>query len=327
MKRIYINIIIVLLLLLQGCIKDDLSTCKTELLLRFRYTLNTEYANLFYPEVNRITVYIFDKNGKYVSNYSEQGAVLTNEYVMHIPLPRGKYHVVAYGGPLTTYNVGTLNSGASALNTTLVKGVTDMNDLHIELKNKDGETGFLYPASVPDNLYVGLDTESFSSMNDQRITDIYLTKNTNTIKVKINDPNYTDLPYEVYITDKDGRYHFDNSIDTTHSHFKYKPINTIHQPNYMEVDLKKMRLMLENSPMLVIKQSGSTRSPLRNNPDIIYNKNMIDQILDTGKYSTQEDLDREDEYLFEITFPSTDLSTGIIVSVNGWVINNIKPEL
>ena len=327
MKRIYINIIAVLLLLLQGCIKDDLSTCKTELLLRFRYTLNTEYANLFYPEVNRITVYIFDKNGKYVDKYSEQGAVLTNEYVMHIPLPRGKYHVVAYGGPLTTYSVGTLNSETKSLNTTLVKGVTDLKDLHIELKNKDGETGFLYPESIPDDLYVGLETEAFSSMNNQRITDIYLTKNTNTIKVKINDPNNTDLPYEVYITDRNGRYHFDNKIDTTHTHFKYKPINTVHKPNYMEVDLKKMRLMLENSPMLVIKQDGNMRSLFNDNTGIIYNKNMIDQILETGKYSTQEDLDREDEYLFEITLPSNDLSTEIIVSINGWVINNINPDL
>lgn len=326
MKRINI-IIVLLLLLLQSCIKDDFSTCKTELLLRFRYTLNNEYTNLFYPAVNRITVYIFDYNGKYVDTYSAQGAVLTNAYVMHIPLPRGEYHVVAYGGPLTTYSVGTINSDTNVLNTSLVKGVTDIKDLHIELKNKNGETGFLYPESVPDDLYVGLETEARSSMNEQRITDIYLTKNTNAIKVKINDPNNTDVAYEVYITDKNGRYHFDNRIDTTHSHFKYKPINTVQQPNYMEVDLKKMRLMLENSPMLVIKENGSTRNLYSENPGIIYNKNMTDQILETEKYATQEDLDREDEYLFEITLPSTDLSTGIIVSINGWVINNIKPEL
>jgi hypothetical protein len=312
---------------MQSCIKEDLQSCETELLLRFRYTLNNEYANLFYPEVNRITVYIFDSNGKYVDNFSEEGSVLTNEYVMHIPLPKGKYCIVAYGGSLETYTVSELDSETNTLHPTLTKGVTDVKDLRAELNHIIGDDGYLHPEDVPHDFYAGLATEGYSSMNNQNITEIDLIKNTKDIKVKINDPDNTNLPYEVYISDTNGRYHFDNETDDDHGIFKYKPINTLHEPNYMEVDLRKMRLMLDNEPMLVIKEKAGSRAVSSRNTDIVYNENMIDQILETEQYSTQEDLDREDEYLFEITLPSKETGVGIIVSVNGWIINDIYPDL
>lgn len=319
MKRISINIIVVLLLLLQSCIKEDLSTCKTELLLRFRYTLNDQNTNLFYPEVNRIMVYVFDEQGKYVDSFSEQGSVLTNEYVMHIPLPAGKYKVVVYGGPLNTYTIGELNDQTNALSPTLIKGVTDINDLRAELKNIAGEEGYLYPENVPDDLYAGLSGSVTSSMNNQQVTDIDLIKITKKIKVKITDLDNPDVPYELFITDQNGRYQFDTNIDPSLGAFKYKPITTLIQPNYMEVDLKTMRLMLGKSPMLVVRNKTTS--------EVIYNENMIDQILATQKYVTQEDFDREDEFVVEITIQSKNISGGITVSINGWVITGMNPDV
>lgn len=318
MKRISLYIFVAFMLLLQGCTKEDLSNCKSELLLNFRYTLNNQYTNLFDSEVNRVTIYIFDNNGKYVDTFSEQGSQLTNDYVMHIPLPEGKYSVIAYGGDFNTYSTGELDSLTHILNNTLQKGKTDINDFRLELKNLTGEENYLYPAATPDDLYAGF-VNVASAPNNKIVTPVELVKDTKKIKVKITGTDLISGTPDVFITALNGRYKFENSIDVNHGTFKYTPVKTTTAPNYMEVDLKMMRLVLGQSPMLVIRNSATS--------EIIYNENMIDQILLTQKYVSQEDFDREDEFVFEITLTSKDNTVGIIVSINGWVINNINPDV
>lgn len=314
MKRISIHLLIVFVLFLQSCIKEGYTTCEIELLLRFRYTLNDQNTNLFDSDIHRVTVYIFDSNGKYVETFSQQGDKLTNDYVMRIPLPEGKYSVVAYGGDFATYSAGELNAGT--INPTLIKGVTDINDFRAELKNIIGVDNYLYPITTPDDLYAGLALNAISARANEAITDVELIRDTKKIKVKITGIDAYSSPLEVYITALNGRYKFDNSIDTNHGTFKYTPTNTLLQPNYMEVDLKMMRLMLGQSPMLVIRNSVTQ--------EVLYNENMIDQILSTLQYITQEDFDREDEFIFEISVVN---DVVVSVSINGWIINNINPDI
>lgn len=88
------------------------------------------------------------------------------------------------------------------------------------------------------------------------------------------------------------------------------------QPDYMEVNLKTMRLMLGQSSMIVVKNSETQQ--------VLYNENMIDQILLTQKYVTQEDFDREDEFIFEIYVVNNIV---VSVSINGWIINNVNPDI
>lgn len=314
MKRISIHLLIVFVLFLQSCIKEGYTTCEIELLLRFRYTLNDQNTNLFDSDIHRVTVYIFDSNGKYVETFSQQGDKLTNDYVMRIPLPEGKYSVVAYGGDFATYSAGELNAGT--INPTLIKGVTDINDFRAELKNIIGVDNYLYPITTPDDLYAGLALNAISARANEAITDVELIRDTKKIKVKITGIDAYSSPLEVYITALNGRYKFDNSIDTNHGTFKYTPTNTLLQPNYMEVDLKMMRLMLGQSPMLVIRNSVTQ--------EVLYNENMIDQILSTLQYITQEDFDREDEFIFEISVVN---DVVVSVSINGWILNNINPDI
>lgn len=315
MKRISFHLFIAFILLLQGCIKEDLSDCKSELLLSFRYTLNDQYTNLFVSDVSKVIVYVFDSNGKYVDRFSEQGGKLTNEYVMHIPLPKGTYSVVAYGGNFDTYLAGELDNQLNILNQTLRKGITDIKDFRSELENVKGTEDYLYPTNTPDDLYAGLSTNAVSTVNSRNVTPIELIKDTKKIKVKISGTNLFPDPLEVYITAQNGRYKFDNSIDSEHGIFKYTPVNTVEKPNYLETDLKMMRLVLGQTPMLVIRNSVTS--------EIIYSENMIEQILLTQQYVTQEDFDREDEFIFEINILN---DIEITVSINGWKINNITPD-
>lgn len=314
MKRISTYLFIAFVLLLQSCIREDLSNCNSELLLRFRYTLNDQYANLFDSDIHRVTVYLFDSNGKYVDRFSEQGDKLTNDYVMHIPLPEGKYSVVVYGGDFTTYSVGELSG--NAINSTLRKGVTDINDFRTELKNRTGEENYLYPVSTADDMYAGLASNAVSAFANKQITEIELIKNTKRIKVKITGTDAFSAPLDLYITATNGRSKFDNSIDESLGLLKYTAISSLLQPNYMEADLKIMRLVLGQSPMLVIKNSVTQ--------EVIYNENMISLILLTEKYVSQEDFDREDEFVFEISIAYDAI---VSVSINGWIINSVTPDI
>lgn len=316
MKRISIPIFIVFILLLQSCIKEDMSICNSELLLRFRYTLNKQHANLFDSDIHHVTVYLFDSNGKYVDNFSEQGDKLTNDYIMHIPLPEGKYSVVAYGGDFTTYSVGELNGSGNTLNQALRKGITDIEDFRMELKNMTGAESYLYPASTPDDLYAGLTINAVSAPINKNVTDVELIKDTKKIKVKITGADAFDAPFDVHITALNGRYKSDNNLDIHHGTFKYTPINTLSQPQYIETDLKIMRLVLGQSSMLVIKDSVTQK--------ILYNEDMIEHILSTHQYVSQEDFDREDEFIFEISVVNNSV---VSVSINGWIITSVNPDM
>lgn len=319
MKRISIYIVMSLFLLLQSCIKEDLSVCESWLLLKFRYTLNNQNTNLFDAEVNKVNIYVFDDKGKYVTNFSNQGEVLTNEYVMRLPLPEGKYNVLVNGGDFTTYFVRERDSLSNSLNETLHKGITDIRDFRTELKSIPGAENYLYPAATPDDLYAGLASNAVSSVDNQQITNVELIKLTKKIKVKIKGPGVENIPTDIYILAQNGRYQNDYTIDHSHGIFKYSPIKTSTQPNYKETDLKVMRLMLGESPMLVVKNSSTS--------DVLYNENMIEQILSTQKYNSQNDIDREDEFVFEIAMLANENNIGVTVSVNGWKINTVTPDL
>ncbi|MEG2125937.1 MAG: FimB/Mfa2 family fimbrial subunit [Bacteroides sp.] len=317
MKRISFPLFIALMLLLQGCIKEDLSACKSELLLRFRYTLNNQHSNLFEAEVHRVIVYVFDANGKFVESFSEQGDQLTNEYVMHLPLPEGTYKVVVYGGDFTAYSVGELNKETQALSAVLRKGVTDVADLRMELKNTTGADNYLYPAGLLDDLYTGFVVAAVSVPENQSPTEVDLIKYTKKIKVKISGIEALGgAPVDVSILALNGRYQADHRLDENHPTFKYTPISTIIQPDVTEMNLKMMRLVLGQSARLILKN--------RVTHEALYNEDMIEQIRLLPSYSSQADFDRTDEFVFEIAIVRQVVVT---VSINGWIINNVSPDI
>ena len=143
--------------------------------------------------------------------------------------------------------------------------------------------------------------------------------NTKKIIVKISGTSNISAPLEVYILAQNGRYGYDNNIDAERRVFKYFPINTLTQTDYTQAELKILRVMLGQSPMLVVRNSVTH--------EVIYNENMIDQILATKKYVSQEDFDRENEFVFEIKINPGGIELGISVFINGWKIHNINPDV
>lgn len=320
MKRIPVIIYVALLFAMQSCVREDVNDCSAGLLLRFRYTLNDQQTNLFGTNIHKITVYIFDKEGKYVDTFSESGEKITSDYLMQIPLDKGSYDIVAYGGEFGTYTPGELDNATNQMNNLLRKGVTDIKDFRLLLNDVEGDEGFLLPAAVPDDLYAGSATDVPATTGRGEVTDVELIQDTKKVKVILTGTDFltrVQAVPDIYITALNARYTFDNQIDGAHRTLKYASSQTTVDSNRMEANLKTMRLVIGTSPMLVIKTPATG--------EVIYNKNLIEQILLNPSYSSQTDLDREDEFVFEITLEGKDHQVVVSVSVNGWKINEVFP--
>lgn len=86
---------------LSGCdaVYEDLEECQMGVSLRFVYEYNMLRANAFAPEVDCVTVLVFDNDGNYVKSETETTDVLMDEsYRMPLVLDPGQYHLVVYGG-------------------------------------------------------------------------------------------------------------------------------------------------------------------------------------------------------------------------------------
>lgn len=86
---------------LSSCslVYTDQEDCDFGLHLRFKYDYNMSFGDAFATQVSRVSVYVFDEGGKYVTCKSEEGIALAKEdYRMKIELPEGKYRIICWGG-------------------------------------------------------------------------------------------------------------------------------------------------------------------------------------------------------------------------------------
>lgn len=123
----------------DSVVYDDLDPCP--LTLRFIYDYNMEFANAFPSQVDCLTVFFFDKEGKYVAaRTNDSRSELGDEsYRMRVELAPGEYTVVAYGGMFcdkSTFHFSkdpstlTLQSLEVALNDEAVASTEKGTDLH-----------------------------------------------------------------------------------------------------------------------------------------------------------------------------------------------------
>lgn len=192
-----------------GSIYDDQSNCPRGVSLRLVYEYHMERgANAFPSNVDCITVFVFNKKGDYVTQFSETSTALQNEnYRMILPLEAGDYDLVVYGGlacrertfELTTDFGSPSAAGAkrSDMGVTLPRDADGVSDklLH-DVENRTG--GCFYG------------TLSLSLIEDDyREETVYMMKNTNNIQVILQE---IDSPYTVDYADYDYKIVDDNFV-------------------------------------------------------------------------------------------------------------------
>lgn len=303
-----------LLCLASSCIREDLSECNPGVLLKYDYSLNPESTNLFGAEVGKVTVYVFDENGIYYDCFSDAGKHLTNDWEMRLPLPPGNYTTVTWAGPLTTYSIGEKNADETVFQSELKKGVTHIDNFMLTAEN-NGE-----PLIDLDNLYHGLKKVT-STFNPETATVVDLIKDTKHLTVTVEDQSVgrnradaTDAPYEVYCTGTNARYLADNSFGKKARTIINQPYNTYTLPGKAVSELNLLRLVIGRPFGLTVKNKNGKK---------VFDKDLVQTMMATGHYNTQEDFDRELNYNVVVKISES----SIVITINGWIAVEIEPDL
>lgn len=303
-----------LLCLASGCIKEDLSECNPGVLLKYDYSLNPEHSNLFGEEVGKVTVFVFDENGFYYDRFSEEGSHLTNDWQMRLPLPLGNYTTVTWGGALGTYRIGETNVDETAFQSELKKGVTHIDNFMLTAE-KDGQ-----PLVHLDDLYHGK-ADVTSVYWPETATTVDLMKDTKHLTVTVEDRSLErerangDAPYEVYCTGTNARYLADNSFGQKAEKITNLPYDTYTEPGKAVSKLNLLRLVIGREFRLAVNDREGNK---------VFDKDLVEAMLATGQFKTQEDFDRELEYNIVIR---TDKNVVTSITINGWEVVELQPDL
>ena len=213
-KRLSLLGVLCLAMGLNSCeqIFDEEPDCRLGIALKFVYDYHMEpKANAFMYNVDCVTVFVFDKSGNYVTQFSETSDVLRDEnYRMMLPLEAGDYHLVVYGG-LTcedarfelTPDFASAASRGGKMDDILVTlpledGISDK-----QLHDIDKGTGGLFYGTLDVTLTELEYTTSF------REEVVYLMKDTNNIQVILQE---IESPYTVDYHDYDYKIIDDNFV-------------------------------------------------------------------------------------------------------------------
>lgn len=311
-----------------ACTHEDTEDCVQGVRLHFTHLLNNQNVNLFGTKVNMVSVYIFDKDGLYLDTYTSKGIQLTNDYVMSLPLKAGTYSFIVLGGDLLTYRVGEMIDPLSnKFSVELQKGITNIKNFTYLIDDDIPSSGPLIVNNQLSDLFHGISMDFVVPSGKIVETTIDLIKDTKRINVHIIGLSNLDkyiseltrtsyAPYfDIYINAQNGRYTYMNDIDDTAYPLKHLFGPAVEQNDTLKVSTNVLRLM-------ATKDKSYLNVSLQGKPEPLYHQQMVSQILQNPKYKTQDDLDREDQFTFEIYLES-DLNVSI--KVNGWTIIDITP--
>lgn len=304
--------------------KED---CSVEYRVKFKYDNNMKFADAFAHEVRSVTLYAFDEAGKFVYQRTEQGGMLANDgYSMPVEISPGDYHLVTWAGleGEESFSVPILTPGVS----TIENLTCSMNRKHLS-RATDGSA--YVDADLKPLFHGEVVKQSFTRAGFTQTTTISLTKNTNNIRIVLQQMSgeAVDIDQFVYtIEDENGLMNYDNTIlkDENLTYYAWSITSGTAEINQTRTgndgvsvaiaELTVGRLVKGKKPILKITNSDGEQ---------VLAIPLIDYaLLVKGNYNRQMDdqeyLDRQDEYnmTFFLDKQNHWISSSIII--NGWKV-------
>lgn len=302
--RVTLGILIVSSWTMVSCdsFKEDLPECR--LSVKFKYDYNMEFADAFHTQVDKVELYVSDKDGKFLFKQAEEGGSLsTGNYLMEVALPVGEYQFVAWAGARDSYDI-----------TSLIPGTSTITDLKLQLKREesliiDKELETLWYGEIINVNFTGTihQTETINLIKDTKRVRFIFQSYANNWELKMND-------YDYEIRESNGYLGHDNSLlDDDVLSFRPYHMNQLNSFS-ASVDLNTMRLMKDRTTRLVITEKSTSNK--------VFDINLIDYLAMTNmedkKIGMQEYFDRQSNYHIVFFLSGSWLAMKIVI--NGWTV-------
>ena len=295
---------LLLLLVLFSCTSIDETLPECRLYVRFRYDYNMEFSDAFASQVNRVDVFVFDKDGTFVIKKSEQGETLGGSYRM--PLPAGEYRIAAWAGMSDDFEMPEP-----------VAGKTTLEELTVRMKR---EESLVHNKALNPLWYGGVQAVSFTGRQEQTET-VSLIKDTNKFRFILQksgpgeELDINDCLFEIRADN--GYYDWNNDL-LDDDMISYRPyyLEKVEDVGIV-VEMNTMRLLEHKKVYLTLTRKSDGKELMRIDliPYLLLTK------MEGHNIPAQEYLDRQSEYAI-VFFYNPELlnflSTKIVI--NGWTI-------
>ena len=292
-------------LIMTSCdsFNEDLPECR--LFVKFKYDYNMEFADAFHSQVDKVELYVFDKDGKFLFKQAEEGSTLgTGSYLMEVKLPVGQYQFMAWAGAHDSYDITSLQAGVSSI-----------TDLKLQLKR---EKTLIIDKELEPLWYGEINNVDFTGTTDQTEV-INLIKDTNKVRFVFQGSNEDSWgvdvnAYTYEIIESNGYLAHDNSL-LGDDNLSFRPYH-IEQKNLAAgiVELNTMRFLANRNARFVVTEKATGKK--------VFNINLTDFLVMTKieghNMSAQEYLDRESEYKIVFFFADNDPWLVLQININGW---------
>ncbi|NDV59195.1 FimB/Mfa2 family fimbrial subunit [Bacteroides sp. 519] len=286
---------------------EDLPECR--LFVKFKYDYNMHSVDAFHKQVDKVELYVFDKDGKFLFKQTEEGSPLaTGNYLMEVEAPIGEYKFMAWAGAHDSYDIVSLTPGTSTI-----------EELKLKLKrpqsliiNKELEP--LWYGEIIDVNFTGTkhQTEIINLIKDTNKVRFIFQGRTTDWQMNVDDYTYE-------IIESNGYLDYDNSLLSDDA-LSYQPYYKEQvEPSAGLVELNTMRLMANRQAYFKVTEKATGK--------IVFDVNLANFLImlrleEYKNWSNQEYLDREDSYRVVLFFSeegsTTDSWLAVQIQINGW---------
>lgn len=309
-RYMVIGMLIVTSWMITSCnsFNEHLPECR--LFVKFKYDYNMLFTDAFHTQVDKVELYVFDKEGLFLFKQMEEGdALSTDNYRMEVELSVGEYQFMAWAGARDSYDI-----------VSLIPGVSSITELRLQLKREES----LIVLHELEPLWYGEIHNIAFTGTDNQVETINLIKDTN--KVRFIFQGYSDDSWKLNVEDYDyeiiesnGHLGHDNSL-LDDDVLSFRPYHMEQRnPSAAAVELNTMRLMSDRQTRFVVTEKNTRKK--------VFNINLIDYLamtdMEGNNWGVQEYLDRQDEY--KIVFFFSEPWHAVQININGW-IHHIQPE-
>ncbi len=298
---------LLLLLVLFSCTSIDETLSECQLYVSFRYDYNMEFTDAFATQVNRVDVFVFDKDGTFIMKKSEQGKTLgSGSYRMQLQLPIGEYRIATWAGMSDAFEMPEPVAGKSTL-----------EDLTVKMKR---EESLIHNKVLEPLWYGGIQTVNFTGKQEQTET-VRLIKKTNKFRFILQksgpgeELDMNDCLFEIRADN--GYYDWNNDL-LDDDMISYQPYHLEKVEDVgIVAEMNTMRLLEHKKVYLTLTRKSDSKELMKVDliPYLLLTK------MEGHNIPAQEYLDRQSEYAI-VFFYNPELlnflSTKIMI--NGWTI-------